>query len=159
MSAPESAAGTAPDAARVRPLSPHRVGALSEDVRLACMRISRRVRFESADSIAPHQFSVLARLEDGPRTPRDLAGIEKVSAPSMTRTVGGLVEDGLVARSEHPDDGRQVLVSLTDQGRDTLRTARRARGAWMESRVAALSPAEQRDLVRAAEILGRLAAQ
>lgn len=141
-----------------RALTPRRVGALAEDVRLACMRISRRVRFESTYGVAPHQFSVLARLEEGPRTPRELADIEKVSPPSMTRTVSVLEQDGLVTRRDHPDDGRQVLVTLTDAGRDVLHDTRRERDAWMASRVAALSPQEQRDLERAAAILSRIAA-
>ena len=83
--------------------SPTGLAHLANDLRLACMRISRRVRFESTDTIAPHQFSVLARLDGTPRTPRELADIEKVSAPSMTRTVAGLVELGLVARQRRPD--------------------------------------------------------
>ena len=44
--------------------------ALADELRLACMRISRRVRFESTDAVAPHQFSVLCRLEEAPRTPQ-----------------------------------------------------------------------------------------
>ena len=59
---------------------------LSNDIRLACMRISRRVRFESDREMAPHQFSVLCRLEGTPRTNSELAEIERVSAPSMKRT-------------------------------------------------------------------------
>ena len=54
-------------------LSSAAVSRVAGDLRLACMRISRRVRFESADSIAPHQFSVLARLEDQPLTPGEPA--------------------------------------------------------------------------------------
>ena len=142
-----------------RALGPKGVSALSEDLRLACMRISRRVRFESTDDIAPHQFSVLARLEDGPLTPRALADIEKVSAPSMTRTVGCLVDDGLVERHDDPEDGRRVLVELTEQGREVLLAARRRRGRWMSERVRELSPEEQATLAEATEILRRIAAR
>lgn len=49
---------------------------LASQLRLACMRISRRIRFESASAVAPHQFSVLVRLDEQPRTPRELANIE-----------------------------------------------------------------------------------
>ena len=142
-----------------RALGPKGVSALSEDLRLACMRISRRVRFESTDDIAPHQFSVLARLEDGPLTPRALADIEKVSAPSMTRTVGCLVDDGLVERHDDPEDGRRVLVELTEQGRALLLATRRRRGRWMSERVRELSPEEQATLAEATEILRRIAAR
>src|ERR1035437_11000414 len=89
---------------------------LANDLRLACMRISRRVRFESTQLVAPHQLSVMARLEAHALTPRELAAIECVSPPSMTRTVGALVERGLVARQDDPLDGRQVFLSLTAQG-------------------------------------------
>ena len=135
------------------------VRALSEDLRLACMRISRRVRFESDHEVAPHQFSVLARLEAGPLTPRALAEIEKVSAPSMTRTLTCLVDDGLLDRSDHPDDGRQVLISLTDSGRETLRRTRARRDAWMVSRVAELSETDRATLTAATQILDRIAAR
>lgn len=132
---------------------------LSENLRLACMRISRRVRFESGDVIAPHQFSVLARLEGGPLTPRALADIEKVSAPSMTRTVGCLVDDGFATREPHPDDGRQVLVSLTDAGREILASTRRRRDMWMVERVTELTDAERATLAEAVEILTKIAAR
>ena len=75
-----------PHEATPQRVQPHGLAHLANDLRLACMRISRRVRFESTDAVAPHQFSVLSRLAEEPRTPRELAGIEKVSAPSMTRT-------------------------------------------------------------------------
>ncbi len=132
---------------------------LSEDLRLACMRISRRVRFESGDAIAPHQFSVIARLEGGPLTPRALADIEKVSAPSMTRTVGCLVDDGYATREPHPEDGRQVLVTITDAGREILSSTRRRRDMWMVERVAELTDAERATLAEATAILTKIAAR
>src|SRR5664280_943684 len=75
------------------PQSAHQpsLACLANDLRLACMRISRRVRFESTQLVAPHQLSVMARLEDHALTPRELAAIECVSPPSMTRTVGCLL--------------------------------------------------------------------
>ena len=141
------------------PMKHKQLSALSEDLRMACMRISRRVRFESTDVIAPHQFSVLSRLEGGPLTPRALADIEKVSAPSMTRTVGCLADDGLVERHDDPDDGRRILVELTASGRATLTQTRRRRDKWMTERVSELTREEQETLVTASEILGRIAAR
>lgn len=140
-------------------LSPTAVATLAGELRLACMRISRRVRFESDDALAPHQFSVLARLEDSPRTPGELAEIERVSAPSMTRTVAGLVERGLVARTDDPADRRQVIVSITREGASLLKEVRRRRDAWMSVRVSHLDREEQEILQRAAAILTRVAAE
>ncbi|HET7660548.1 MAG TPA: MarR family transcriptional regulator [Oryzihumus sp.] len=132
---------------------------LANDLRLACMRISRRVRFESTDLVAPHQFSVMARLEETPRTPRELADIERVSAPSMSRTVAALVERGLVLRADDPTDGRQVILSLTPEGARTLKHIRRRRDEWMASRIKGLSAEEREVLTRASEILLRVAGQ
>jgi DNA-binding MarR family transcriptional regulator len=130
---------------------------LANDLRLACMRISRRVRFESTQLVAPNQLSVMARLEENALTPRELAAIECVSPPSMTRTVAGLVERGLVARRQDPLDGRQVFLSLTEQGLLALRETRRKRDAWMSARLKGISEQEREVLVKASVILTRLA--
>jgi DNA-binding MarR family transcriptional regulator len=132
---------------------------LTSDLRMACMRISRRVRFESTAAVAPHQFSVLVRLEEQVRTPKELAAVEKVSAPSMTRTVNGLVEAGLVARADDPTDGRQVILSLTPEGRATIRDTRRRRDQWLAVRLERLSDDERRLLAEASELLERMAAE
>lgn len=144
----------------VRPgagLTPSAISALSSELRLACMRISRRVRFESTDGVAPHQFSVMCRLEEAPRTPGELAEIERVSAPSMTRTVAGLVDRGIVERTADPEDRRQVILSLTPEARRLLKEIRRKRDAWMSVRVSRLSPQEQEVLTQASAILARVA--
>ncbi|WP_321160654.1 MarR family winged helix-turn-helix transcriptional regulator [Janibacter hoylei] len=91
--------------------------------------------------------------------PRALADIEKVSAPSLTRTVACLADDGLVERHNDPQDGRRVLVELTEQGRAALTQTRRRRDKWMTERVAELTREEQETLVAASEILGRIAAR
>ncbi|HEY7721814.1 MAG TPA: MarR family transcriptional regulator [Pedococcus sp.] len=140
-------------------LSPSAVSAIAGELRLACMRISRRVRFESTHEVPPHQFSVLARLEEAPRTPGELADIERVSPPSMTRTVAALVERGLVARTADPSDGRQVILSLTPEARRVLREIRRRRDQWMTVRVKSLTPEEQEVLRQAASILSRVAGE
>ena len=132
---------------------------LANDLRLACMRISRRVRFESTQDVAPHQLSVMARLEDNALTPRELAAIECVSPPSMTRTVAGLVERGLVTRTDDPLDGRQVFISLTAQGGSLLSETRRRRDAWMASRLKGISADEREVLVKATAILTRIASE
>lgn len=137
-----------------------RTASFTADLRLACMRISRRVRFESdADSVAPHQFSVLCRIEAAPLTPRELAQIERVSAPSMSRTVAALAKLGLVDRTSDPEDGRSVIVSISEAGRAVIREQRRRRDLWLGQRVAKLTAEEQDVLRRATEILTRVAAE
>jgi len=140
-------------------LSPHQLTRMATDLRLACMRISRRVRYESSHDVAPHQFSVMCRLEEAPRTPGELAEIERVAKPSMTRTVGALVDRGLVLRQDDPLDGRSVILSLSEDGRRSVKAIRRRRDAWMASRVARLTPEEQDVLARATEILAKVAGE
>jgi DNA-binding MarR family transcriptional regulator len=132
---------------------------LANELRLACMRIARRVRFESDRELPPHQFSVLARLEDRPRTNSELAEIERVSAPSMKRTTNCLVEMGYVSRTDDPHDRRQVILSLTDTGRQALKRVRRQRDEWMLRRFEHLTDAERELLARATEVLAKVASE
>lgn len=132
---------------------------LAHDLRLACMRVSRRVRFETSAEIAPHQFSVLARLDKGSLTLKDLAATERVSPPSMSRTVTGLVERGWVTRTDDPDDGRLVVLSLNQDGSDVLAAERAKRDAWIAERLDHLSAAERAVLAKATDILEAVMAQ
>ena len=132
---------------------------LSNDIRLACMRISRRVRLESDRELPPHQFSVLCRLEATARTNSELADIERVSAPSMKRTTNMLVERGYVSRADDPTDGRQVILALTTEGRRALRRIRKHRDEWMLSRFEQLTDDERELLQRAAAVLAKVASE
>lgn len=105
-----------------------------------------------------NQLSVLASLElAGAMTPRELADTERVQPPTITRIVAKLEDRGLVQRSPHPTDGRQVILAPTDEARALLGADRRAREAWLAQRLAELSPDEREVLRRAAAILDRIA--
>lgn len=132
---------------------------LAGEVRSVCMRISRRARFENVGTVAPHQFSVLAKLEGGGSTPRRLADIECVSAPSMSRTLGSLCDLGAVERTPDPQDGRKVVVTISKAGRVMLSEARRSRDAWMFERVRALSEQDCAVLRQAQQILEKVVAR
>jgi len=132
--------------------------ALAADLRIACQRVSRRVRFESGD-LAPHLVSAMANLRHGPVTPGELAEVERISAPSMTRTVNCLVDRGLVAREDHPSDGRCKVLTLTASGHDVLDEVARARNDWMVHQLEGLSVAERLLLREAADLLNRVVAQ
>jgi DNA-binding MarR family transcriptional regulator len=132
---------------------------LAADLRVSVMKLARRLRQQlSKDDISTGQFSVLAALATrGPRTPRELADIERVQPPSMTRTLTYLVDAGLVDRTDHPQDGRQVLMSITDQGLAVVQETRRRRTAWLAQRLAELTPDERAVLKEASTIVLRLA--
>ena len=115
------------------------------------------MRYDNCHEIPPHQFSVLAKLCMGQaETAGELARIEEVSAPSMTRTVNGLVEQGLVARSADPNDGRRQHLELTPSGREMIERTRASRDDWMVQRLQGLSTDELRVLREATDILQRV---
>lgn len=120
------------------------------------MRVSRRARFDTAGEVAPHQFSVLAKVEGGPMTPRQLAEAESVSGPSMSRTIACLTDLGLLRREADPDDGRQAWMHLTPEGRTALVNTRARRDQWMLARVEELSDRECAVLEEAREILAKV---
>lgn len=127
---------------------------LANDLRIACQRIARRVRMESTIGVAPHQFTVLTRVRnEGPQTPTHLAAGERVSLPSMTRTVNYLVEQGYAARMPHPEDRRQVLVHLTDAGEDLIQQTIAQRDSWMRAHIEGLDDEQLRLLRQAADLL------
>jgi DNA-binding MarR family transcriptional regulator len=128
---------------------------LAIELRTAVMRTSRRLRVEATgDVITPGQYTVLAQLNgNGPTTLRELAEREHVQAPSMTRIVNALADQGFVSRAANPDDGRQVRVDVTDAGRDVLAEARNQRTAWLARRVAGLNEDDRLILSRAAHIM------
>ncbi len=134
---------------------------LAADLRTGVARAARRLRRErSSEEITDAQYAVLATLHrTGPTTPRALAGGERVQPPSMTRTVNALAEAGLVRRTGHPDDGRRVLVDLTDAGVRHVRETHRRRDAWLATHLSQLPPADRRVLERAAVLLQDLAAR
>ena len=134
-------------------LRPAQRAQIANDLRLACMRIV----LQAARLRAP--FSVLARIDEQPRTPGELADLERVSAPSMTRTVASLVAGGWVDRTPDAQDRRQVNLTLTPEGRQLLTDTRRRRDAWMAVRLAGLSDDEVRLLRDASAILARIAAE
>ena len=133
--------------------------ALASSLRLAVMRLARRMRAERADtSLTLSQIAALATVErHGPLTPGELAAHEKVQPPSMTRLAGSLEAAGLVTRTAHPSDGRQVLLAVSAEGTTLLREDRRRREAWLAQQLRALDPDDRAVLHKAAGILDRLA--
>jgi DNA-binding MarR family transcriptional regulator len=133
---------------------------LASELRFSVARLTRRLRSER-DPSNPLSVAALSALgvlfREGEMTIGTLAAHERVQPPSMTRTVNCLVEEGYVARRANDADGRQVLIDLTDKGREILLADRRRRDVWLARRLRELTP-DERDLLRqAAPILQRLA--
>ena len=133
--------------------------ALAHDLRLAVMRFSRRLRTQRVDtSVTLTHLAALSTLKrNGPMSPGELAAHERVQPPSMTRVVVALENMGLVTRTPHPTDGRQVIIGLTPAAEDLLSAEARAREAWLSGRLQELTADERAVLREAAEIMEKLA--
>ncbi|MGH3395671.1 MAG: MarR family transcriptional regulator [Streptosporangiaceae bacterium] len=135
---------------------------LATELRISVSRLARRLRAARvargvATELSDTQLAALAALErHTAMTPGELAEHEKVQPPSMTRVIAALQERGLVTRAPHPTDGRQVKLTVTEQGRELVQQSRRLREAWLAQRLRELSPEERAALRAAAPILQRL---
>lgn len=132
---------------------------LATTLREALTRLNRRIRqARPIGDLTATQINALLSLQlGGALTPRELADLERVQPPTMTKIVARLEERGLVQRTPHPTDGRQVILSATDEGRAVLAQYQRARDEWLTRRLAELAPDERDTLARAVEILDKLA--
>jgi DNA-binding MarR family transcriptional regulator len=134
---------------------------LAHTLRQTVLHLARRVRAERADAaMSDGKLSVLfVLMNEGAQTLGSLSEHERVTPPSMNRTINALVEQGFVTRESDATDGRKVVIDISDAGRRLVKETRRRRDAWFSSRLAALTP-EERDLLdQAAPILRRLADQ
>jgi DNA-binding MarR family transcriptional regulator len=133
--------------------------ALAHDLRLAVMRFSRRIRNQRVDtSVTLTHLAALSTLQrHGPMSPGELAAHERVQPPSMTRVVVALEGMGLVTRTPHPTDGRQVVIELTPAADTLLDEEARAREAWLSSQLHRLTPEQRATLREAAAIMEELA--
>jgi DNA-binding MarR family transcriptional regulator len=129
-------------------------------LRVAVGLVVRKLRQAPyAGELTLAESSALSRLErGGPATSSDLARVDRISPQSMGVTVAALLDRGLIERARDPEDGRRIVLSVTDAGRRTLRDKR---GARTEHIAAALrdgfSADELRQLEGATALLERLA--
>jgi DNA-binding MarR family transcriptional regulator len=132
---------------------------LAADLRAALGPLVRRLRqFRPDDELTLSQTSALVRLDrEGPATASELAAREGIRPQSMCTIVNRLQERGLVDRAQDPDDGRRMVVSLTDAGRDGLTGARAERARRLTAAITEeLSEDEQRLLAAALPLLERI---
>jgi DNA-binding MarR family transcriptional regulator len=133
-------------------------GRLANDLSLAVIRLARQLRFRRPESpVSLSQLSALSTLaKEGAMTPGALAERERVRPPSMTRLITSLAELGLVIRSAHPADGRQVLVSVSTAGANLIEAERRASQEWLMHRLSRLDADQRLTLLTAADLMSAL---
>ena len=119
--APAPGPGTHPGAGTAGPAAEGSDAEMAARLRLAILRLSRRLRQQVGGGVTSSQVSALATVERlGTPTLGELAASEQVQPPSMTKIVVALEAAGLVARQEEETDRRIVRVKLTAEGRRTL---------------------------------------
>lgn len=133
---------------------------LAAELRQSVMRLRRRLanEREPGNDLSIGSMGVLASLfRHGDLTIGELAGLERVQPPSMTRHINALEADGHVERRAHATDGRAVVVHLTDQGRARVLADRKLRDEWLARQLRELTAEERAVLREAAPLLQRLA--
>lgn len=123
----------------------------------AAIRLLRMVRREDgATGISPPRLSALSVLVFGGAVSlAELAAAEGVKAPTMSRIVEGLVQDGLATREADPGNRRKVRIAATEEGRRRLEAGRARRVRALRERLRRLADSEQRALARGVEVLER----
>ena len=121
------------------------------------LRRLRQVR--EAGGLSVPETSALARLDrNGPAASSELARVEQISPQSMGATLSALEARGLVTRDPDARDGRRVVLSVTEAGRQLLRDKRDARTELLAKALAGGFTREELDqLMTAAPLLERLA--
>ncbi len=130
---------------------------LASRLRLAVMRLSRRLRQHAPGGVTQSQLSALATIVvEGRITLSGLAEAERVQPPSITRVVDTLVSQGYATRTQSDEDRRVAWVAPTDAGRALVESVRRERDAYLAQRLRTLTPDDRAVLARAAVILEHL---
>jgi DNA-binding MarR family transcriptional regulator len=130
---------------------------LATRLRLVITRSARRLRQQSDPALSPTQAAALATIERaGPLTPSELARIERVQRPTISRVTARLGQAGLLERLPDKLDGRGVRLRVTPEGRRTLRELRNRKTAYLAERLERLDPEDRAVLAQASALLERL---
>lgn len=119
-------------------------------------RLTRLLMRSGAHEISRTEVGVLATLSEGPRRITQLAMTEALAQPTVTQLIDKLEGRQLVSRSRSEEDGRVVLVAITDAGAKALETVRALIRANMREALADLPDAELTELAHAADTMGSL---
>jgi DNA-binding MarR family transcriptional regulator len=131
---------------------------LATDLSIMAMRLIRWLRAaDDAPALSGPEASAMAVIvHSGGIAPSALAELEQVRRPTITRTVDGLVERGLVRRDPHPSDKRGSVLVATESGQELWLTGQLRKVAPLAARISALSPAERQQLTDFMPLLGKI---
>lgn len=139
---------------------PNDVAVRAIRIRRSVQRLARQLRFRRADrGISGTKRSVLGTLfrADKALTASDLARLEHLQPQSLTRAVAELEQAQLIERTTDESDRRQLLISITEAGRNLLIVDAQAQVRWLAAAMSSqLSEAEQNVLAIAADLVDRI---
>ena len=124
---------------------------LANRLRPVLLRLNRELRREIHSlGVTGGQVGLLVQIKYHPGIGmRELAALERISVPGMSKFVARLEEAGLVERSPVEGDQRRVGLALTAAGQRVLRSVKSKRTAWLSARLRELDP-EELDAIDAA---------
>ncbi len=126
-------------------------------LRLVVMRLARRLRQQAEGDVTASLLSALSSVERlGPLTLGELASVEQVQPPSMTKIVARLEEMGLVTREADARDRRVARVRVSDEGRRYVARSRTRKNAYLAERLRRFDSEERGLLEQALPLLERL---
>jgi DNA-binding MarR family transcriptional regulator len=131
---------------------------LANRLRPVLLQLARQLRREIHSlGVTGGQVSLLVQIKQHPGIGmRELAALERISVPGMSKFVARLEEAGLVHRAAVEGDQRRVGLTLTAAGHKVLRSVRSKRTAWLAARLRGLGPGELEAIDAAIEPLARL---
>lgn len=136
---------------------PEADASLVAGLRLVVMRLARRLRQQSEGDVTASRLSALSSINRlGPLTLGELAAVEKVQPPSMTKIVAKLEEQGFVVREPDLTDRRVTRVRVSEEGRSYVARSRTLKNAYLAERLDRFDAAERELLARALPLLERL---
>jgi len=139
------------------PVAADEAASLADRVHSAAIHLLRRLRrTDPQTGVSAAQLSALSVLMGGARTIGELAAIEQVRPPTISRVVRELEAAGLATRRRDPDDGRLVWIEWTAEGERVLQQGRELRVATLARAIDALPATERRTLADGLAVLERL---
>lgn len=136
---------------------PHGADGEIDRLRLVLLRLARKIRTSSVDVLTPSQMAVLGTIiRHGRLTVGQIAEIEHVKPPSVSKIVGALEQTGYIERSIDPDDRRCNPLRPTAAGLAYADEVRAAGRTWLTSRLDELDRTDVETVAAALPALERL---
>jgi DNA-binding MarR family transcriptional regulator len=134
---------------------------LANRLRPVLLHLNRQLRREIHSlGVTGGQVSLLVQIKYRPGIGiRELAALERISVPGMSKFISRLEEAGLVQRAPVEGDQRRVGLTLTPAGHKVLRSVKSRRTAWLAARLRDLEPDELEAIDAAIEPLAHLLAE